>query len=331
MQRIAVDEPKPFTLHSPSSLDGALELAVAHQGDFAYLAGGCDLLDQLKHQWRRPRHVINLKGIDSLSGLERGEDQVRVGALTKLAALERDRDLLKRLPALVHGAARVASPQIRNMGTLGGNLLQDSRCPYYRGAWHCYREGGIVCDAHHGINREHAIFGGDRCYTVTPSDLAPVLVALDASVQVHGKEGGRSLPAHRLFVSPSEDIKIMHRIQRGEILTALEIPLRKDRRSAFVKNAARNAWDFARASAAIALAVEEGRARDVRIALGGVAPTPWRSLAAERALEGAALNETSIEEAALAATKGAAPLSHNAYKVGLVRKLVRQALTQVST
>lgn len=330
MQCMMVDEPKPFTFHMPNDLDTALALAGDHQGDCAYLAGGCDLLDQLKHQLYSPRHVINLKGINGLAGIERSDRHVRIGALTKLSAIERDTDLDKVLTALTHGAARVATPQIRNMGTIGGNLLQDSRCPYYRGTWYCYRKGGIVCDAHHGINREHALFGADRCFTVSPSDLAPVAVALGAIIHVRSASGERTLAASDLFVPPDENITIMHRLQGGEILTAIEFPVDPGRRSAFVKNTIRNAWDFSRASVAVALDLNGGKARNVRIVLGGVAAIPWRSPPAEQAIEGAALNEASIEAAASAATSGAAPLRDSAYKVGLVRKLVREALTQLS-
>ncbi|PVA08905.1 xanthine dehydrogenase family protein subunit M [Pelagivirga sediminicola] len=327
MTRMAIDEPRPFTLHEPAEVDAALALAAEHFRDHAYLAGGCDLLDQLKRQWRNRGHVINLKGIDALSGIRRADDRLRIGALTKLSALERDSDLAAMHPALALGAARIATPQIRNMGTIGGNLLQDSRCPYYRGPWYCYRHGGIVCDAHHGINAEHAIFGGDRCYTVTPSDLGPVVVALDAMIEVVGHDGARTLAARDLFMPPGENITVMHRLQNGEILTAIEIPVRKGQRSAFVKNAPRNAWDFSRASVAITLEPLEGRAR---IVLGGVAAIPWRCHAAERVIEGASLDQKTIDAAAIAATDGAEPLSHNAYKVGLVRKLVREALTQLA-
>lgn len=331
MLRMTIDEPKPFQLHSPTDLDSALKLAADHNRDCAYLAGGCDLMDQLKHQWHNPRHVINLKKINGLEGIKKDGDRVRVGALTKLSAIERDADLGKVLPALVHGASRVASPQIRNMGTIGGNLLQDSRCPYYRGPWYCYRNGGIVCDAHHGINREHAIFGGDRCFTVTPSDLATVVVALDAVIHVRGQGGDYTLAAHDLFVPPSENITIMHRLQGGDILTAVEVPVRGSRRSAFVKNTVRNAWDFSRASAAVALDINGSKARNVRVVLGGVAAVPWRSQSAEQALEGTTFDEKSIEAAASAAADGASPLRYNGYKVGLVRRVVREALTQLTT
>jgi xanthine dehydrogenase YagS FAD-binding subunit len=244
MLHLAIDEPKSFQLLSPTTIGEALSIAAEHGRDFSYLAGGCDLVDQLKHQLTMPRTVINLKQIAELRGIDKRADRVRIGALTKLAEIERDDELAPSLAALVQSAGRVATPQIRNMGTVGGNLLQDSRCPYYRRAWYCYRKGGMVCDAHHGINVEHAIFGGARCYTVTPSDLAPVIVALDGLVHVRGAGGTRTLRAEKLFVSPDENILAMHRLRKDEILTAVELPLRSARRSAFIKYAQRNAGIF---------------------------------------------------------------------------------------
>src|SRR5436190_21827093 len=186
MWHIGMDEPRSFELLSPKSIDAAVEMASKYGSDAAFLAGGCDLLDQMKQQRNNPRFVINLKAVPGLRNFESGGQFVRLGALTTLGAIERNSELKQLLPALVQSATRVATPQIRNTGTLGGNLLQDSRCPYYRGPWHCYRDGGIQCDAHHGMNQEHAIFGGSRCYTVSPSDTAPALVALDASVRIQG-------------------------------------------------------------------------------------------------------------------------------------------------
>jgi xanthine dehydrogenase YagS FAD-binding subunit len=231
---------------------------------------------------------------------------------------------------LVAAAPRVATPQIRNAGTIGGNLLQDSRCPYYRGPWYCYRAGGIVCDAHHGVNTEHAIFGGDRCYTVTPSDTAPMLVALGAIAHIHRNGVADEMPVADLFVPPKDNIRVMHRLGAGEILTEVEIPLRTGPRSAFLKYAPRNAWDFAQASVAIAASQSGDVMRDCRIVLGAVAPVPWRSYAAEAVIEGKKLTDDVIEAAARAATEGASPLAYNEYKIPLVRKLVRTALKELA-
>ena len=326
--QISVDEPRPFELLQPRSIDEALDLGARHGSDGAFLAGGCDLLDHLKHQTMAPHYVINLKSIAELRHARIDKDNVDLGALITLGEIERNLELAQLLPGLVKAASRVATPQIRNLGTLGGNLLQDSRCGYYRGPWYCYRAGGITCDAHHGINAEHAIFGGDRCYTVSPSDLAPILVALDATAIIAGDRS--ALPLAELFVGPDENILTMHRLKPGELLLGVTVPRRTNQRSTFLKYAMRQSWDFALASVAAVLTVDAGRCRDCRIVLGGIAPTPWRSFTAEQEIEGKPLVATNIEGAARAAIAGAKPLKYNEYKLGLVKKLVRSALTELS-
>jgi xanthine dehydrogenase YagS FAD-binding subunit len=327
--QISIDEPRSFEVLRPTTIEQAVELGGRHGVSAAYLAGGCDLVEQLKQQWSTYRYLINLKSVPSLRGMQLRSGSLRLGALTTLGEIERSPELHKRLPALAQAAARVATPQIRNMGTVGGNLLQDSRCPYYRGPWCCYRAGGIVCDARHGVHAEHAIFGGERCITVSPSDLAPALVALDASAIVFGPKGMRQIPIADLFLLPKENIRAMHRLGRDEVLAAVEAPLR-GRRSAFVKYAIRNSWDFAIVSAAVALDHSSGVARQCRVVLGAVAPAPWRSIPAEQTLEGQRLSPEVIKAVARAAVAGAEPLAQNEYKVALVRKAVAEALTAIA-
>ena len=329
MWQLALDEPAPFELLSARSLDEAVELAARHGADCALMAGGSDLLDQLKQHRRTPRYVINLKTISGLRTLTVTGDHVSIGALTTLGDLERSEELGRLCRALTLAASRVATPQIRNVGTVGGNLLQDSRCPYYRGPWHCYRAGGIQCDARHGVNQEHAIFGGNRCYTVSPSDMAPALIALGATATIHGTTA-RQVAVEDLFMPPGEDITVMHRVTRGQILTDVTVPVRSGVRSTFIKYAVRSSWDFAIASAAVALRIDAGLARDVRIVLGGVAPIPWRSVDAEREVEGKRLDRAAIESAARAAITSARPLAQNEYKVALVKKLVRTSLMELA-
>jgi len=329
MWQIAVDEPVAFELVSPRSLDEAVDLAARHGPDCALLAGGTDLLDQLKQQRKTPRFVINLKTIPGLRAIETGGDRISIGALATLGEIERHAELRRACRALGLAAGSVATPQIRNVGTVGGNLLQDSRCAYYRGPWYCYRAGGIQCDARHGINQEHAIFGGNRCYTVSPSDTAPALIALGATATLHGATP-QQVPVESLFVPPAENITIMHRVMQGTVLSGITVPVRQGTRSTFIKYAMRNAWDFAIASVAVALRLEGGVTRDVRIVLGGVAPVPWRSEDAEREIEGRRLDQMTIESAARAAIARARPLPHNEYKVALVKTLVRSALTELA-
>lgn len=319
--QIAIDEPASFRLLEPRSLEEAARLLAGESA--VALAGGCDVLERIKTQWIRPREVVNLKTIPGLSGVSGRE----IGALATLAAVARE----SRLPAALRQAAvRVATPQIRNLGTQGGNLLQDSRCPYYRGPWHCYRAGGATCDALRGFTYEHALWGGERCYTVSPSDTAPALAALGAEVEVFGGGRLRRMPIERLFAPPSYDITSMHTLERGEILTRILLPeAPPGAGSAFRKAAARQSWDFALASAAVYVEMEGDRCRLARVVLGAVAPVPWRAVEAEQALLGARLRDR-IEQAARAAVSGAQPLPHNAYKIGLVKRLVREALEEIA-
>ena len=328
MWQIAADEPLAFELLSPRSLDEAVDLAARHGQDCALMAGGSDLLDQLKLHKRTPRYVINLKSISDLRSLNVSNDRMTIGALTTLGELERHAELRRLCPALGMAASRVATPQIRNVGTLGGNLLQDSRCPYYRGPWYCYRGGGIQCDARHGMNQEHAIFGGNRCYTVSPSDTAPALIALGASVTVRGADT-REMPLEDLFMPPGENITVMHRLMPGTVLSQISVPVRPGTRSTFVKYAMRNSWDFALASVGAALRIDGGMARDVRIVLGGVAPIAWRSVDAERELEGKGLDRMTIESAAQAGVAGGHPLAEKEKKDPVVKKNGRAALTEL--
>jgi xanthine dehydrogenase YagS FAD-binding subunit len=323
---IVFDEPAPFKLLAPKTLDEASELSAQHGTNAALLAGGCDLLDQLKHNWRRPAYVINLKGIDGLKGTSKDSNQLKIGALTQLDEVEHDPVIANLFPALQMSAHRVATPQIRNMGTFGGNLLQDSRCSYYRSGFNCYRAGGIVCDAHHGLNAYHAIVGGDRCYTVTPSDLAPVIVALDATLTIRSPGRSDELRAAELFVPPSRNIRRMTCLEPGQILTEIAIPIVPGGRSTFVKYAVRNTWDFGLASVAISTRYSGGKYNGWSVVFGSLAAVPWRSRGVEEALEGAPLNDQTIEAAANAAFTDAEPLSHNEYKLALSRKLLREAL-----
>jgi xanthine dehydrogenase YagS FAD-binding subunit len=332
--QIGIDEPASFRLLEPASLEEAARMLEEHGTGAALLAGGCDLLEKIKTQWIRPEVVVNLKTVRGLDKVSAGE----IGALATLARVAREPGSGEpesgepALPAaLRQAAAKVATPQIRNVGTLGGNLLQDSRCPYYRGPWHCYRAGGITCDAVRGFTYEHALWGGERCYTVSPSDTAPALVALGAEAEVFGKDGKlRVMPIEKLFALPSYDITSMHTLAHGEILTRIRLPAaRPGARSAFRKAAMRESWDFALASAAVYVEMEGEVCREARVVLGAVAPVPWRAREAENALRRGKLKDR-LEDAARAAVAGAEPLPHNGYKIGLVKGLVREALQEIA-
>ena len=328
MLHIAIDQPRPFTRLAPKDIIEAASLGARRETLF--IAGGGDLLDQLKTRLRTPRTLVDLKGLPGLRGIGEGDRTIAIGALTTLATIARSPQLRAAAPALAIAASRVATPQLRNTATLGGNLLQDSRCPYYREGWPCRRAGGRSCYAHRGLNGGHAIFGGGPCWTVTPSDLAPVLCALDAEISVHGDRGERRLPAADLFVDPMTDVRRMHSLRSGEILTRVRLPTTPGRRSHFVKVAVRGSWDFALVSAAVAAVLGDGRITTCRIVLGGVAPIPWRCREAESVLAGAEPTRARIEAAAEAALTDAEPEPDNAYRVPLVRQAVVDALTEIT-
>ncbi|HUQ49252.1 MAG TPA: FAD binding domain-containing protein [Terriglobales bacterium] len=319
--QIAIDEPASFRLLQPKSLEEAARM-LQEEGAVA-LAGGCDILEKIKTQWIQPRAVVNLKTV-----LPKEVSAEKIGAGATVTQVEKN--LL--LPnALRQAAGRVATPQIRNVGTLGGNLLQDSRCPYYRGPWHCYRAGGLTCDAVRGFTHEHALWGGERCFTVTPSDTAVALVALNAEAEIFtpGENGVRRVLLHSIFAKPSYDITMMHKLKRDELLTQVFLPpSRPGTRSAFRKAAMRQSWDFALASVAVQCEMEGETVREVRIALGAVAPVPWRARAAEDVLRGGRIKDR-MEDAVLASVHGAEPLPHNHYKIGLVKNLVRECLEEI--
>ena len=357
--KLQIDEPQPFKLISPASVEDAVKLWHDHPGKAMYLAGGGDLVDVVKRHLAEPVVVLDLKRIPALRGvtakIDAPQPSVTLGALTTLRELAEDQNVRRYLPALAAAASRVATPQIRNVGTLGGNLLQENRCPYYRGPWHCYRHGGMHCYARHGFNREHAIFSGDRCYVVSPSDLAPVIVAGNAIVHVHGPKGPRTMDAEELFVPASQNLTRMHTLDDGEVLTAIEFRVRQPQQqrkpieaglgvrgsvaplpveerfpSVFVKYAMRNSFDFALASVCVFLDRDGRRVHRCRIALGAVAATPHRARNAEQVVAGNLLTDDVIHEAGRAAVHGAEPLELNAYKVGLVQKLVTEALQELS-
>jgi len=360
--KLQIDEPRPFTLASPATVEEAVRLWHDRRGEAMYLAGGGDVVDVVKRHLARPAVLIDLKHIPALRGITYNftapEPGFTLGALTTLREVAEDEKVRRYLPALAEAAGRVATPQIRNVGTVGGNLLQENRCPYYRGPWHCYRHGGMHCYANHGFNREHAIFEGDRCYVVSPSDLAPVIVAGNAIAHVHGRHGPRTIPAEDLFVPASRNLTRMHSLDEGEVLTAIEfrvreppaprpflslgrglrgsispLPLEERFSSIFIKYAMRNAFDFALASVAIILDRQGDGRRISRcgIVLGAVAATPYRARDAEQVVAGNVLTEEVIHAASQAAVHGAKPLALNEYKVGLVQKLVAEALQELSS
>jgi xanthine dehydrogenase YagS FAD-binding subunit len=297
------------------------------------IAGGQDLLTTMKEYITLPSRVVNLKGIRGLDRIEPdGKKGLRIGALVTLAQVEESAEVHRGFPALAEAAHSVATPQIRNLGTVGGNLCQRPRCWYYRlEEAVCLKKGGSECFAATGENKYNAILGGGPSYIVHPSDLAPVLVALGASVNVTGADGKRTIPLDKFFTLPSEgNIRRENVLRNDEIVTEIDVPASPfAAHSTYLKFKERDSLDFALASVAAAVELGPNKAvRQARVVLGGVAPIPWRAPKAEAYLAGKTLSAGTLAEAARLALDGAEPLAKNAYKIPLAQALVRRALAK---
>jgi xanthine dehydrogenase YagS FAD-binding subunit len=319
-----------FTYVRPASLAEACA-KLASPGTRAH-AGGTDLLGCLRDGVFAADTVVSLSGVPALRGVRKNLDGgLLIGAMTTLAEVAADPAVTAGYAALAEGARSAASPQLRNQGTLGGNLCQKPRCWYYRGDFHCARKGGETCYALEGENQFHCVFGGNVCFYVHPSDTAPALVALGATVRITGKDGSRSVPAARFFVGPDVDYTRETVLAPGELVTEIVLPPQPaGTRSTYRKLRARGSWDFALAGAAVAVTLAGGRVARARIVLSGAAPVPWRVPEAERELTGQRLTEPIVRNAAAAAVKGAEPLAENGYKVELLRGAVEEALLRLA-
>jgi xanthine dehydrogenase YagS FAD-binding subunit len=293
------------------------------------MAGGNDSLSWFKERIKRPKAVIDISGIVALNGVRETADGVEIGALTSLTEIERNPIIRSKFRVLADAARRVASPQIRNTGTFGGNLAQDARCWYYRYGLPCYRAGGNTCfaDTPEGVNREHALFDADRCVAVNPSDTAPALVALDAKIVIKSSKGERVIPAEEFFIGPKTDITRMTQLKPEEILTAVRIPdTWAGARFYFEKVADRDAWDFALVNVAAAIVVNNGVVARSRIACGGVSAVPRRLTVVEEVIQGKPAEEATAKLAGQSAIRGARPLNYNQFKIPLMANLVTRAV-----
>jgi len=318
-----------FELYQPTELDTAVELMDRFGPDGWVLAGGYDSLDWFKDRGKNPRAVIDLEGISELRGVREMAGGLEVGAMTTLTAIEEHPLVQERYPLLAAAARRVASPQIRNAGTIGGNVCQDTRCWYYRYGVDCYRAGGNTCyaSAPEAMNREHAIFGANRCVAVSPSDTAPALVALDAEMIVRSADGERVIAAEDFFMEPAVDITRMTVLEPGDLLVSIRLPEAwADAEYHFEKIADRNSWDFALASVAAAFRMDGVTVSEARVVCGAVQCVPRRLRSVERIVRGEARTDDVAEAAGAAAVRGARALTHNAYKVPLVENLVARAV-----
>ncbi len=315
-----------FRYVRPRSVAEAVK-ALSEPGARAH-AGGTDLLGCLRDGVFDATSVVSLSGLSDLKGISATKDGgLRIGALATLSEIARHPGIAKGWPALAQGAAAAASPQLRNQGTLGGNLCQRPRCWYFRGDFDCARKGGELCYAVDGENTYHALFGGSGCFIVHPSDTASPLVALQATVRIAGPKGPRSLPVEKLFVPPAVDHTRETVLASGEILTEILLPPPlAGGKGLYKKVRARGAWDFALVGVALALSTKDGTVVSARVVLSGVAPVPWRVPEVEKLLVGRPLDGKAAAEAAGLAVKGAQPMSGNDYKVPLVRGAVEEAL-----
>jgi xanthine dehydrogenase YagS FAD-binding subunit len=313
----------------PETIDEAIG-----QGDGArYLAGGTDLLTLMKREIDTPERLVDLKRLPELTdGIVDTGDGVEIGALATLTELERHPLIRASYPALAEAAAIAATPQLRNMATIGGNLLQRPRCWYFRDEHvRCWLRGGDTCYAREGENQHHALFQPSPCVAAHPSDPATALLALDAEVTIRGSGGERTVPIGEFFAPPDEKRRRETTLGAGEIVTAIRLPgFAPDERSTYRKAMDRKVWAFALVGVAARVVMEAGRVADARLVLGGVAPAPWRVPDAEAVLTGSALDDQTIERAAEAALAGAIPLARNGYKIPLATALVRRALVDLA-
>ncbi len=318
-----------FDLLQPASAADAQKLLAKHGDDAWVLAGGMDSFDWLKDRIKKPKVLVDLSGIDEMRGVRASGDGIEIGAMTTLTEVAQHAEVKKNYSLLAEAVEHVASPQIRNQGTIGGNVSQDARCWYYRDGWPCYRAGGNICyaDTPVGRNREHAILGAARCVAVNPSDAAPALIALDAKFVVQTSKGERVVDAEDYFVGPEIDITHLTILQPGDLLTAIRIPgTWAGAKFYFEKVRDRNVWDFPLMNVASAMKLSGSTIQDIRIAVNAVAPKPWRLKAVEAAVKGKSADAATGEMAGKMAVEGAVPLQFNAYKIPLMRNLVKRAI-----
>jgi xanthine dehydrogenase YagS FAD-binding subunit len=318
-----------FDLYQPSSVGDAQKLLQDYGQDAWVMAGGLDSFDWLKDRIKKPKVLVDLSGIEELKGIRTTSDGIEIGAMTTLTQVVTNPLVREKYGLLAQGAELAASPQIRNQGTLGGNVSQDARCWYYRAGWPCYRAGGNICyaDTPTGRNREHAILHAERCVAVNPSDSAPALIALDAKFVISTRDGERVVDAEDYFVGPDIDITRLNILRPGDLLTAIRIPSAwAGAKFYFEKVRDRNVWDFALLNVAAAMVISGGTIERIRLAVNGAAARPLRLKAVESAVRGQAPSPATGEMAGKLAVQGAIPLQFNAYKIPLMRNLVKRAI-----
>jgi xanthine dehydrogenase YagS FAD-binding subunit len=299
-------------------------------GSSVPIAGGTDLLTQMKLGLIKPYRLVNLKTIPGLDLITVVNTGLNIGALAKLDTIANNKVVREQYSALIKAIEVIASPQLRNSGTVGGNLAQGPRCWYYRGQFHCWMKQGERCYARNGENSHHAIFGNGRCNQVHPSDLAPILIALGAEINIEGIRGQRTIPLSDFFQLPHEGSRQLTILDPGEIITSVHLPApTPGGRSTYLKAMERKVWAFALASVAVQLVIEDGVIRNPVIVLGGVAPKPWRLPKSEDILRNQKITREVISKASDVAVEGAQPLNSNHYKIPLVKGILAEALSNI--
>ncbi len=321
-----------FELFQPASSADAVKLLSDHGSDAWVMAGGLDSFDWLKDRIKRPKVLVDLSQVKELVGVKEVDGGIEIGAMTTLTDVVRHPVVKDKFKILTQAAESAASPQIRNQGTIGGNVSQDARCWYYRAGFPCYRAGGNICfaDTPTAINREHAIFDASRCVAVSPSDSAPAFIALDAEMVIRNSKGERVIKAQDYFVGPAIEITRMNVLEPGDLLTAIRVPKTwAGAQHYFEKIRDRPVWDFPLVNIACVKVVNNGTIERIRMVVNGVAATPHRLTAVEAAVTGKPANEETAKMAGELAVQGAETLRYNGYKVPLVRNLVKRAIRGV--
>lgn len=312
-----------FEYVAPTSIKDAI---AALNPNAKPMGGGIDLVQEIKDEIIAPERVVNLKTIPGLTEIRADNRGVTFGALCTLSAIANHAQIKERYPGIALAAASVGSPQIRNVGTIGGNLCQRPRCWYYRDhAVNCMKKGGPKCYSVAGENQYHAILGGGPCFIVHPSDLAPALMAYGAQVTIAGPKGEREMDLAEFFVLPSKKVTVENILAADEIVTKVFVPA-GTANSAYVKVRERESFDWALASAAAALTISNGVCESAKVVMGGVAPIPWRSPEAEAALKGKKIDDAVALAAGAAAVSKAIPMTQNAYKMHIAKNAVREAV-----
>jgi xanthine dehydrogenase YagS FAD-binding subunit len=328
---------KAFEYYKVTSVAQAISLLTKHQEKAAILAGGSDLLGMMKDRLegpklKMPQYLIDIKGIKDVSYIKEQKTGLKIGATTPVSEIASSNLIREKYPLLVQAANQVGVPQIRNVGTLAGNLCQRPRCWYFRRALFkdCLRKGGNNCYAPDGENQYHAILGGDNCYMVYPSDMAPALTALNARVEIAGSKGNRMVPMEQFYVRPEKNILRENILTSQEMVVGVEIPNPvANSKGIYLKLKERQAFDFAIVSVAVNLIFKNNIVADSRIVFGGIAPFPFRAIKAEAALKGTGVKDT-IAAVCRAATDGVQPMSNNGYKVDATRGILEEALSLLS-